>query len=140
MRKINSIFFISIFFLSTIGYCSEIIKTREIEGYFYHDGKMIKSDGEFEHTYKLEDDHIIRINIYNFKKNENIPDNTIYKILRQLYSDPLQGSNSNKDTVIRAIGQPGSDAVEIIAIYDNIVQSVKSTANYFVISRSIRIK
>jgi hypothetical protein len=33
--------------------------------------------------------------------------------------------------VVRAIGQPGLDAVEILAIGDTFIQSVKSTSDYF---------
>jgi hypothetical protein len=37
--------------------------------------------------------------------------------------------------VTRAIGFPGADAIEILAIDKNYIQAVKSTSNYFSISR-----
>jgi hypothetical protein len=37
--------------------------------------------------------------------------------------------------VERAIGFPGADAIEILAIDKNYIQAVKSTSNYFSISR-----
>ena len=42
--------------------------------------------------------------------------------------------------VIRAVGQPGSDAIEILVIGQDFIQSCKSTSDYFVISRFKRIK
>ena len=68
-------------------------------------------------------------------------DNTVYQIQRQLWSDPVQGIITRVvKPSVRAIGQPGADAVEIFVIDDTFVQSVRSTGAYFVISRLKRIK
>ena len=73
--------------------------------------------------------------MYDLNKNEAYPDNTIYQIQRQLISDPTQGLSLSGKPIIRAIGQPGQDAIEILMIGDTFIQAVKSTSDYFVISR-----
>jgi hypothetical protein len=111
-----------------------------VEGYFYADGEMQRSRGQFEITYYLEENTITRTRVYDLKKKEVIPDNTAYHIQRQLFSDPSQGLALSGNPVIRAIGQPGLDAIEILMIDDAFIQSIKSTADYFVISRQKRLK
>jgi hypothetical protein len=118
----------------------ETITALEVEGYFYADGVMERSKGQVEITYYLEGNTITRTRVYDLKKKEVIPDNTACQIQRQLLSDPSKGLSFSGKTNIRAIGQPGYDAVEILTIDDAFIQSVKSTADYFVISRLKRIK
>lgn len=65
---------------------------------------------------------------------------TVYQIQRQLSSDPNKGLSLGGKPIIRAIGQPGTDAVEILMIGETFIQSVKSTSDYFVISRLKRFK
>ena len=79
----------------------------------------------------------------HFIPPEVIPDDTVYRIQRQLWSDPthpLSNHSLSGKPVIRAIGQPGMDAIEILVIGETFIQSVKSTDYYFVISRYKRIK
>ena len=128
-----------IIFVTANAFAGETITAREIEGYFYADGKMERSEGLFENTYYFEDDQITRTRVYDFKKKKIIPDDTIYKIQRQLWSDPTQGLSIIGVPIIRAIGQPGKDAIEILIIGEKYIQSIKSTADYLVISRFERI-
>lgn len=117
----------------------QTIVAREVEGYFYSNGKMEKSSGQFENTYYYHGDTIKRVRVHDFKNKRTEEDDTVYQIQRQLLSDP--GKNiSISEPVIRAIGQPGMDAVEILVVGDDYIQSVKSTSDYFVISRFKRIK
>jgi hypothetical protein len=118
----------------------ETITAQEVEGYFYKDGEMKRSTGQFESTYYLEGSTITRTRVYDLKNKEFIPDDTIYQIQRQLKSDPSKGLSLGGEPIIQAIGQPGTDAVDILMIGDAFIQSVKSTADYFVISRQKRIK
>jgi hypothetical protein len=121
----------------------ETITAREVEGYFYADGKMKRSKGEFEITYYLEGKTITRTRVYDYRKNKIIPDDTVYYIQDQLSSHPKSEEwewIEPRGPVIRAIGQPGLDAIEILAVGENYIQCVKSTSDYFVISRSKRIK
>jgi hypothetical protein len=134
-----SVFLVVCFYQSAFG--GETIYAKEIESYMYSDGRMKHSEGKFENSYFLDGDKITRTKVYDLTKDEIIPDNTIYIIQRQLSSDPKKNLPARK-RVIRAIGQPGTDAVEILAIEinGNFIQSVKSTANYLIISRYKRVR
>ncbi len=121
-------------------YAGQTISTKEVQGFFYADGKMEKSEPCFEITYYIEGDTITRTRVYDFKKKQVIPDNTVYQVQRQMTSDPNNpASQSNKalggQDVVRAIGQPGMDAIETLVIAGKNVNSYKSTGDYLVISR-----
>jgi hypothetical protein len=118
----------------------ETITAQEVEGYFYADGKMTRSKGQFEITYYIEGNTVTRTRVYDLNKKQVIPDDTVYLIQRQLSSDPTKGLSITGKPIIRAIGQPGLDALEILMISETVIQSVKSTSDYFVISRLKRIK
>jgi hypothetical protein len=118
----------------------EMVTFRELESYFYVDGKMERSEGRYEYVYFMEGDTITRIQVLDLKKNETQYDNTKFYIERQLRSDPTKGLAIQSKGVVRAIGRPGIDGVEILSITEQFMQSVKSTSNYFVISRSMRVK
>ena len=100
---------------------------------------MKRSKGHFEITYYIDGDTVTRTRVYDLNRKEVIPDNTVYIILRDLMSDPTQG-DTGRIRVIRAIGKPGANAVEILMIGETFIQSVKSTSDYFVIGRYKRIK
>lgn len=129
-----------VFFVCRVAFAGETITAQEVEGYFYADGKMKRSKGLFEITYYVEGDTVSRMRVYDLDKKQVIPDDTVYQIQRQLVSDPSKGLSFSGKPIIRAIGQPGTDAVEILMIGGTFIQSVKSTADYFVISRQKRIK
>ncbi|MFC1632293.1 hypothetical protein ACFL2I_07040 [Candidatus Omnitrophota bacterium] len=115
------------------------ITTRDVQSYFYADGNMKESRGSFEITYYVEEDKITRTRVYDLTKKEVIPDNTVYHVQKQLSSHPVKPTHGFPP-VIRATGQPGLDAIEILVIGDDFVQTCKSTSNYFVITRAGRIK
>lgn len=121
-------------------FAGETITAQEVEAYFYADGEMKPSKPQFEITYFIQGDRVTRTRVYDFKKKEVIPDDTVYEIQRQLLSDPTKGLSLGGKPSMRAIGQPGSDAVEILMIGETFIQSVKSTSDYFVISRLKRLK
>jgi hypothetical protein len=127
--------------LSIPAFCGETIYARETNGFFYQNGKIKQSEGQFENTYLLEDNKITRTRVFNVKTNEIVPDNTIYTIHRGLWSDP-KINLSAKNPIIRALGQPGTDAIEILVIdlTGSQMHSIKSTADYFVISHYNIIK
>jgi hypothetical protein len=129
-----------VFFVCRVAFAGETITAQEVEGYFYADGEMKRSTGHVEITYYVEGDTVTRTRVYNLDKKQVIPDNTVYQIQHQLWSDPSKGLSFSEKPIIRAIGQPGTDAVEILMIGETFIQSVKSTADYFVISRQKRIK
>jgi hypothetical protein len=131
---------LAMFLACGVVWAGETITAKEVEGYFYADGEMKHSKGQFENTYYLEGDTITRTMVYDLNRKVIIPDNTVYQIQRQLSSDPSNGLPSLGSPVIRAIGQPGADAVEILMIGETYIQTVKSTSDYFVIGRLKRIK
>ena len=127
-------------FMCPTAFAGETITAQEVEGYFYANRELKRSDPQFENTYYVEGDIVTRTRAYDLNKKEVIPDNPVYQIQRQLVSDPTKGLSLSGKPIIRAIGQPGSDAVEILVIGETFIQSVKSTSDYFVISRLKRIK
>lgn len=121
-------------------FAGEMITFQEQESYFYADGKMERSEGRFESVYYMEGNTITRIQVLDLTNKEIQYDNTKFYIERQLRSDPTKGLAIQSKAVVRAIGRPGIDGVEILSITEQFMQSVKSTSNYFVISRLKRIK
>ena len=113
----------------------EVITAIEVESCFYADGKMECSKGEFRNTYNRDGDKIIRTNVFNKKRKEFLSDNTVYKVIDSLASDPRHNNGNLFPQVVRAIGFPGTDAVEILSISKGYMQAVKSTSDYFVINR-----
>lgn len=134
------LFALVVFLACRVALAGETITAQEIEGYFYADGEMKQSKGLFEITYYIEGNTVTRTRVYDLSKKQVIPDNTVYQIQRQLLSDPTKGLSLTGKPIIRAIGQPGLDAVEILMISETFIQSVKSTSHYFVITRLKRIK
>jgi hypothetical protein len=129
-----------VFFVCRVASAGETITAQEVEGYFYADGEMKRSSGQFEMTYVLEGNTVTRTRVYDINKKQDMPDGTVYQIQRQLVSDPSKGLSLSGIPIIRAIGQPGSDAIEILVIGETFIQAMKSTSDYFVISRQKRIK
>lgn len=140
MTKTTSLIALMVLLACGVAFAGETITAQELEGYYYRDGKMKRSKGVFEITYYMEGNTVTRTRVYDISKKEVIPDDTVYQIQRQLSSDPSNKRSSLGPPVIRAIGQPGFDAVEILMIGDTFIQSVKSTSDYFVITRQKRIK
>jgi hypothetical protein len=132
---------ILIILLSGPAFCGQTIYAKETKGVFYQNGKIKQTEGQFENTYLLEDNKIIRTLVFNKNTKETISDNTIYTIHRGLSSDPTKNMPGHK-YIIRALGQPGTDAIEILVInFDkNQMESIKSTSDYFVISHYQIIK
>jgi hypothetical protein len=140
MTKPTILFALVACLASSVALAGETITAQEVEGYFYADGEMKRSKGQFEITYYIEGNTITRTRVYDLNRKQVLPDNTVYKIQRQLESDPTKGLSFSGKPIIRAIGQPGTDAMEILMIGETFIQSVKSTSDYFVISRLKRIK
>ncbi len=140
MTKTTSLIALMVLHACGVAFAGETITAQEVEGFFYADGKMKRSEAIFEITYYMEGNTVTRTRVYDISKKEVIPDDTVYQIQRQLLSDPSIGLSISGRPVIRAIGQPGLDAIEILMIGDTFIQSVKSTSDYFVISRLKRIR
>ena len=127
--------------LSTGFVCTGKMATfQELENYFYVDGKMERSEGRFESVYFIEGDTITRIKVFDSKTNETHFDKTTFYIERKLRSDPTKGLASQSKGIVRALGRPGIDGVEILSITEQFMISVKPTSDFFEISRSRRIK
>jgi len=134
LNKILFLLCFSILFTGNV-FGGEVIVAIETESCFYADGKMECSKGEFKNTYYRDGDKIIRTNVFNRKKKDSISDNTVYSVIGDLVSDPRHNDGKILPQVVRAIGFPGSDAVEMLSIGKDYIQAVKSTSDYFVITR-----
>ena len=120
------------------------------QSWFYADGKMEASDDHFENTYTLSRDQLVRTQVRNLKTGEVTSDQTVYLIRSELMSHPAalpkpssvpgKSGQGSLPPVIRAIGNPGGDALEIVVVGADFIQSCKSTSDYFVISRFRRVK
>jgi len=135
MKVWSYVLVIFILLWSGLSMAGDVFVATEVENCFYADGKMKCSEGEFKNTYYRDGDKVIRTNVFNFKKKQSLSDDTVYKVITDLSSDPKNNSGALFPKVTRAIGFPGKDAVEILAIDKDYIQAVKSTSNYFVISR-----
>jgi hypothetical protein len=135
MKRLLVLFFLTFLFCSNFAFAGEVITATEIQNCFYTDGKMKCSEGEFKNTYYRDGDMIVRTNVFNLKKKESLSDGTVYKVIGELFSDPRNNDGALLPQVTRAIGFPGGEAMEILAIDKNYVQAVKSTSIYFSISR-----
>src|SRR5881397_2390602 len=121
MTRSASLFALVMFLTCKNALAGETITAQEVEGYFYADGEMKRSKGQFEITYYIEGNTVTRTRVYDLNKRQVIPDDTVYTILRQLLSDPSKGVSRSEKPIIRAVGQPGLDAVEILVIGDTFI-------------------
>jgi hypothetical protein len=135
MKALMPMFLFLVLWLPCSVMAGEVLVATEVQSCFYADGKMDCSPGEFKNTYYREGDKIVRTNVFNFKKKQSITDNTVYKVIADLSSDPRNNPGGLFPQVTQAIGFPGTDAVEILSIDKTHIQAVKSTSNYFAISR-----
>jgi hypothetical protein len=140
MLRLPSMFVLMTLLGTGFGCAEEMATFQEMESYFYVDGKMERSEGRFESVYFIEGDTITRIKVFDSKTNETHFDKTTFYIERKLRSDPSKGLANQGKGVVRALGRPGIDGVEILSITEQIMVSVKSTSDFFEISRSKRIK
>ena len=121
------------------------IVAREVDGWFYSDGVMKQSLPTFELVYEVTDSSLVRRTIRNLITGEVLTDNTTYVLLRNVPSfqqnrvallfKKLTDQERAAGPVIRAIGQPGSEAVEVLYVGHDWMQSVKTLRDYMVISR-----
>lgn len=135
---------------ASLASAADTIVAIQEEGWFYEDGEMKKEKGGFENTYVLTGDRLVRTKVRNLETNEATSDNTVYLVRSELAShparlprvgDPAASSKTQPfPPVIRAVGNPGTDATELVVIGADFVQTCKSTADYFVISRFKRVK
>lgn len=133
-KKLILISFLALYFPGQV-FGGEVITAIEVESCFYADGKMECSKGQFKNTYYRDGDKIIRTNVFNRKNKESLSDNTVYSVIGDLVSDPRHNDGKLMPQVVRAIGFPGADAVELVTIGKDFIQAVKSTSDYFVITR-----
>ena len=123
-------------------WASETITAQETERYFFKGGKVLRYEGQFETTYylDLEKDTLTRTRVYDRANKKVTPDETVYHIEKQLLSHPTHAESYVLMPVIRAVGQPNADTVEILAIESGSVDTVSSTGDEMVISHSRRLK
>ena len=127
---------------------SSTIVAREVPGWFYSNGKMSPSEPQFELVFEVHDSSVVRKTVKNIKTGEVLTDNTQYRFLTRLATydrsaltfKTLTDQLRPLSPVVRAIGQPGADAVEILFIGPDWIQTVKTVQDYMVIYRYRRLQ
>ena len=120
----------------------ETVVGHETEKYFFKYGKMDRFDGQFENTYLVDSAQgtVTRTRVYDFHSKKIIPDETVYTIQKELLSNPDAATRYALPPVIRAVGRPDSDSVELLVIEEYAVNTIRSTSNEVVLSRSKRLR
>ena len=119
---------------------SNTIVAEEIESYLLSPGESKRFEGQYQVTYFVDGDTVVRERITDYQTKEVKADGTVYQIQRQLISDPTNPRPWTAETVIRAIGQPGNDEVETLSISKDSVITARSNRDYILVSRSRRLK
>ena len=83
---------------------------------------------------------LTRTRVYDFLNKKITPDETVYHVEHQLLSHPTNADRYILRPVIRAVGQPSADSLELLVIEDDFVEALTSNADELVISRSRRIR
>lgn len=119
---------------------AETIVGQETEKYFFRDGKFEKYDGQFEYTYLLEADTLTRTRIYDIHEKRVVPDETVYRVQRQLQSDPVNAARHSLRPALKAVGQPDADSIETVIVEKDTVITAKATGDYLIVAKCKRIK
>ena len=140
----------TLFFASLLGslclcqtaFAVQTIVTHETERYFYKDGLMQKYEGQFETTYQvdLEKGVLLRTRIYDYQSKKITPDETTYRIEKELDSYPVQSPRYNLPPMIKATAKIGNDDVEMLVIEEDYVHAALSSGRQLIISRAKRLK
>ena len=122
-------------------FCQTIV-AHETERTYFEDGNATKYDGQYENTYylDLEKNQLVRTRIFDYQRKKIVPDQTVYYIQRNLNSHPTNAGRFGLLPVIRGVGKPDADSVEIVTIEDQTVKTATATANRIVVSRAKILK
>lgn len=126
----------------TAGYCTTIV-SHETEKWFCKEGKMERFEGQYENTYHLDlsKNTLVRTRVYDYRSKKILPDDTQYQIQSQLNSHPTNAARfARPQAIVRAFGQPSPDAVELLVIREDTVESTLSTPGQLVVSNAKRLK
>lgn len=118
------------------------VVSHEEEKYFYEGGRMQRFEGQFEHTYHLDPERgiVTRTRLYDYRTKRITPDDTVYAIQKELRSDPSQSQRYALAPVVRAVGRPDEDHVEVLTINDREVVSAVAAPGRLVVSRARRLR
>ena len=122
-------------------FCQTIV-AHETERTYFEDGNVTKYDGQFENTYylDLEKNQLVRTRIYDYQRKKIVPDQTVYYIQRNLNSHPANAGRYGLLPVVRGIGKPDADTVEIVSISEQAVDTATSSANRIVVAHAKILK
>jgi len=136
VKSILIAFLISVLFFGTaLG--GEVIVALETESYFFGNPieKVEREEGAYENTYFYDGKTITRTMVSNSKRGKTLSDDTKYFVDTKVVNSSLSG-----DAYIRAVGYPGTDAIEVLTFNSKYMQNVKSTGDYIIITRYRIIK
>ena len=138
----RAIFFTLSLLICQNAFALQTIVTHETERYFYKNGIMERYDGQNEYTYlvDLERGILTRTRIYDYQSKKITPDETSYRIEKELNSYPLQSPRYNLPPMIKATAKVGNDDVELLVVEEDYVHTTLSTGRQLVVSRAKRLK
>ncbi len=143
MRKtVLTLVIFGVFAGQAAGHCMTIV-SHETEKWFCKDGKMERFEGQYENTYHLDllKGTLVRTRVYDYQSKKILPDETRYQIQSQLNSHPTNAARfARPEAIVRAFGQPSPDAVEMLVIREDSVESAVSTPGQLVVSNAKRLK
>ena len=121
---------------------AETVVAREVENFYYDNGRIEERPVHRENTYVVEDNKITRTQIRNLESQEAVPDDTVYEIQRQLVSDPTNELRAADDLhTVRAVGAPDPDSIEVLSIHgDDTLETFTFMAGHLEVSRFKRIQ
>jgi hypothetical protein len=126
-----SLTYITIFFILLSSNCfAYIVIAKEKTAITYGKGKVYKNTVQYEFHYDVDEENkvVYRKEVNNFRTGQETEDSTTYSIIENSI-DIYSG-----EKMIKAVGKPALDSLELIVIGKNFVLSCRSTADYFIVT------
>lgn len=129
-------FLIVVFFVDPV-FSGEVIVALETESYLFSNPteKIEREKGAFENTYFYDGNTITRTKVSNSNRGQTLSDDTKYFVDKKLINLSASG-----DAYTRAVGYPGTDAIEVLTFNSKYMQNVKLTGDYIIVTRYRIIK
>ncbi len=131
-----------LFLLASLPAFAGTLVTHENRRFFYKDGIMTKYDGQYEVTffYDIQKNVLIRTRVFDYQRQVVKPDNTVYHIQKSLESHPTNALKFAQNPVIRAIGKPDNNTIEVVSIAGDSVVTMTSIGDTVIVSHAEKLK
>jgi len=116
--------------------------------WMFADGKVVPDNSGYTVTYEIVGDLVTRTRLVENGTGEVTQDDTIYSVVDDLLSHDLEALAFDPEPcgdpfacpVIRAVGSPAADAVEILIIGQSFVRSVRSSGDGVILVEMKRLR